>query len=263
MMPYIFPIRWLATPNSARAMPDLPPFVVRSLLGLVLGIVLGFAARRGQFCTLGAIEDVVYGNDTRRLRAWFLATADCRQPVNRRQRGGFTCGCRTIRCCQQPTHQFLFAQLQEGHIDLTVGAAQKTSICRPMRAAAVCDSAAVELVCGALGPRAGHNMSLPVQARLGARAVLDQLRSHKGYAREDAPRSIDALDETERDSISPIGEHNRNARGCSLGCARRRCAASYKNYRHSTGDRVSRNSGNLSSSLFAQRKSMATLWPST
>ena len=56
-------------------MPDLSPFVVRSFLGLVLGIALGFAARRGRFCTLGAIEDVVYGHDTRRLRTWFLATA--------------------------------------------------------------------------------------------------------------------------------------------------------------------------------------------
>lgn len=56
-------------------MPDLPLFVVRSLLGLALGIALGFAARRGRFCTLGAIEDTVYGHDTRRLRAWILATA--------------------------------------------------------------------------------------------------------------------------------------------------------------------------------------------
>lgn len=54
-------------------MPDLPPFIVRTFLGFVLGIALGFTARRGQFCTLGAIEDAVYGNDTRRLRAWLLA----------------------------------------------------------------------------------------------------------------------------------------------------------------------------------------------
>lgn len=56
-------------------MPDLPPFVVRTLLGLVLGIALGFVARRGRFCTLGAIEDAVYACDTRRLRAWGLAIA--------------------------------------------------------------------------------------------------------------------------------------------------------------------------------------------
>ena len=56
-------------------MPELPPYVIRSLLGLVLGIALGFAARHGRFCTLGAIEDTVFGRDTRRLRAWILAAA--------------------------------------------------------------------------------------------------------------------------------------------------------------------------------------------
>jgi uncharacterized membrane protein YedE/YeeE len=52
---------------------DLPLFVVRLLLGFVLGVALGFVARRGRFCTLGAIEDAVYANDTRRLRSWILA----------------------------------------------------------------------------------------------------------------------------------------------------------------------------------------------
>ena len=33
----------------------------------------GFVARRGRFCTLGAIEDSVYSDDTRRLRTWLLA----------------------------------------------------------------------------------------------------------------------------------------------------------------------------------------------
>jgi uncharacterized membrane protein YedE/YeeE len=56
-------------------MPDLPPFIVRTLLGLVLGILLGFVARRGRFCTLGAIEDAVYGRDKRRIRSWMLAAA--------------------------------------------------------------------------------------------------------------------------------------------------------------------------------------------
>lgn len=56
-------------------MPDLPPFLVRTMLGLVLGIALGFVARRGRFCTLGAIEDAVYGKDTRRFRTWLLAVA--------------------------------------------------------------------------------------------------------------------------------------------------------------------------------------------
>ena len=56
-------------------MPDLPPFIVRTVLGLVLGLMLGFVARRGQFCTLGAIEDAIYAKDTRRLRMWLLAAA--------------------------------------------------------------------------------------------------------------------------------------------------------------------------------------------
>ncbi len=56
-------------------MLELPPFIVRTLLGFILGIALGFVARRGRFCTLGAIEDAVYGNDTKRLRSWLIAIA--------------------------------------------------------------------------------------------------------------------------------------------------------------------------------------------
>lgn len=56
-------------------MTELPPFVIRSLLGFLLGAALELAGRWGRFCTLGAIEDAVYGNDTRRLRSWLLATA--------------------------------------------------------------------------------------------------------------------------------------------------------------------------------------------
>lgn len=41
--------------------------------GLIGGIVLGFAARWGRFCTLGAIEDWVLGSDTTRLRIWLFA----------------------------------------------------------------------------------------------------------------------------------------------------------------------------------------------
>ncbi|MEM8576679.1 MAG: YeeE/YedE family protein [Pseudomonadota bacterium] len=44
-----------------------------ALFGLLGGIVLGLAARLGRFCTLGAIEDVLYGSDHRRLRMWALA----------------------------------------------------------------------------------------------------------------------------------------------------------------------------------------------
>jgi len=44
-----------------------------ALVGLLGGIALGLAARMGRFCTLGAIEDVLYSSDDRRLRMWALA----------------------------------------------------------------------------------------------------------------------------------------------------------------------------------------------
>lgn len=46
---------------------------VDALIGLIGGIALGLAARIGRFCTLGAIEDALYGADTRRLRMWVIA----------------------------------------------------------------------------------------------------------------------------------------------------------------------------------------------
>ena len=44
-----------------------------ALIGLLGGIVLGLAARIGRFCTLGAIEDLIYSTDDRRMRMWGLA----------------------------------------------------------------------------------------------------------------------------------------------------------------------------------------------
>ena len=44
-----------------------------ALIGLIGGIALGLAARIGRFCTLGAIEDYLYGADDRRLRMWAIA----------------------------------------------------------------------------------------------------------------------------------------------------------------------------------------------
>ena len=41
-----------------------------ALIGLIGGIALGLAARIGRFCTLGAIEDVMYSSDDRRMRMW-------------------------------------------------------------------------------------------------------------------------------------------------------------------------------------------------
>ncbi len=46
-----------------------------ALVGLGCGVVLGLAARLGRFCTLGAIEDLLYQNSDRRMRMWGLAIA--------------------------------------------------------------------------------------------------------------------------------------------------------------------------------------------
>lgn len=58
-------------------METLPFGIWAALAGLAAGLVLGLAARLGEFCTLGAIESAVYGEDQRRLRLWgvVLATA--------------------------------------------------------------------------------------------------------------------------------------------------------------------------------------------
>ena len=44
-----------------------------ALVGLAGGIALGLAARIGRFCTLGAIEDLIYGGSDIRMRMWALA----------------------------------------------------------------------------------------------------------------------------------------------------------------------------------------------
>ncbi|OIQ31942.1 MAG: YeeE/YedE family protein [Roseobacter sp. MedPE-SWchi] len=44
-------------------------------IGLLGGILLGLAARLGRFCTLGAIEDLLYGGSSHRMRMWGLAIA--------------------------------------------------------------------------------------------------------------------------------------------------------------------------------------------
>jgi len=41
--------------------------------GLLGGFALGFAARRSNFCTLGAIEEAYYGSERSRMRTWVLA----------------------------------------------------------------------------------------------------------------------------------------------------------------------------------------------
>ena len=46
---------------------------VAAAVGLFGGVLLGLAARLGRFCTLGAIEDYLYGNNDKRLKMWILA----------------------------------------------------------------------------------------------------------------------------------------------------------------------------------------------
>ncbi|MFG5383592.1 YeeE/YedE family protein [Yoonia sp. R2-816] len=46
---------------------------VAAAIGLFGGVLLGLAARLGRFCTLGAIEDYLYGSNDKRLRMWVLA----------------------------------------------------------------------------------------------------------------------------------------------------------------------------------------------
>ncbi len=47
--------------------------VAVALIGVLGGLLLGLAARLGRFCTLGAIEDLLYGRDDTRFRMWILA----------------------------------------------------------------------------------------------------------------------------------------------------------------------------------------------
>ncbi len=48
-----------------------------ALIGLFSGILLGFAARFGRFCTLGALEDIVYGGRYYRALMWVSAIGWC------------------------------------------------------------------------------------------------------------------------------------------------------------------------------------------
>lgn len=44
-----------------------------ALVGMASGLLLGLAARLGRFCTMGAIEDMLYGKNDTRMRMWVLA----------------------------------------------------------------------------------------------------------------------------------------------------------------------------------------------
>ena len=53
--------------------PEIPEPLVIALVAFGGGILLGLAARLGRFCTLGAIEDLLYQGSDTRLRMWGLA----------------------------------------------------------------------------------------------------------------------------------------------------------------------------------------------
>ncbi|HSE76459.1 MAG TPA: YeeE/YedE family protein [Alphaproteobacteria bacterium] len=46
-----------------------------ALFGFAIGLVFGAAAQRTNFCTMGAVSDLVLMGDSRRMRAWLLAIA--------------------------------------------------------------------------------------------------------------------------------------------------------------------------------------------
>lgn len=52
---------------------NLSDAALLALFGFLGGVVLGLAARLGRFCTLGAIEDMLYQGSDSRLRMWILA----------------------------------------------------------------------------------------------------------------------------------------------------------------------------------------------
>ena len=47
--------------------------VILAWIGIAGGLVLGLAARIGRFCTLGALEDLFYGDSAERVRMWGIA----------------------------------------------------------------------------------------------------------------------------------------------------------------------------------------------
>ncbi|OSQ48194.1 YeeE/YedE family protein [Marivita geojedonensis] len=52
---------------------SVPEHILVAIVGLFGGLLLGLAARLGRFCTLGAIEDYLYGGSDTRIRMWGIA----------------------------------------------------------------------------------------------------------------------------------------------------------------------------------------------
>jgi uncharacterized protein len=60
--------------EEARELEGMPSYA-GALAGLVIGVGIGYATRRGRLCTFGAIEDACMSGDLRRLKALALALA--------------------------------------------------------------------------------------------------------------------------------------------------------------------------------------------
>ncbi len=56
-------------------MEEVPIRITVASLGFILGIVFGGTAQRTNFCTMGALSDIVFMGDWGRMRAWLLAIA--------------------------------------------------------------------------------------------------------------------------------------------------------------------------------------------
>ena len=56
-------------------MDELPIGMVVASLGFVIGIIFGATAQRTNFCTMGALSDIVFMGNWSRFRAWILAIA--------------------------------------------------------------------------------------------------------------------------------------------------------------------------------------------
>lgn len=56
-------------------MEEMPITTVVGISAFLAGLVFGATANKTNFCTMGALSDMVFMEDYNRLRAWFLATA--------------------------------------------------------------------------------------------------------------------------------------------------------------------------------------------
>ncbi len=54
---------------------ELPSAALIAWLGFALGAVFGFVGNKTNFCTMGAVSDIVHMGDWTRMRMWVLAIA--------------------------------------------------------------------------------------------------------------------------------------------------------------------------------------------